>query len=237
MSENKIKPFFKINFEDLEIAERFFDNEKHFSEFLLAVSYYYRSKEYSIKQKIVQRYFETYKKTMDQVILSKITGSIGAKKRIENQMINKLPLEGPHIEPLKPSLDANNKVLSINNKEENNTNSAKAETLDFDLLMQYLNNKTGRKFKVISTKVKDKYKSTLKQGYTKDDIRTAIDNAVKAKNHIDNKFQYLTLEFFSRPEKLDMYSDKLGIKSIEGETVAERSRREYIENFKNIKIH
>lgn len=125
----------------------------------------------------------------------------------------------------------------VKEKEEYNTIPAKAEILDFDLLLKYLNSKTGRNFRVVSSKIKDKYKVTLKQGYTKDDIRTAIDNAVKAKNHIENNFQYLTLEFFSRPDKLDMYSDKSGPIEIEGETSAERSRREYIENYKNIKIH
>ena len=74
------KPFFKINFEDLEIAENFFENEKHFSEFLLAVSYYYRGIDYKIKQKFVQRYFNTYKKTMDFIIESKKTGSNGANR-------------------------------------------------------------------------------------------------------------------------------------------------------------
>lgn len=115
MSKPKpVKPFFKINFEDLEIAESFFENEKHFSEFLLAVSYYYRGKDYTIKQKFVQRYFNTYKKTMDFIIESKKTGSDGGKQRVENQKIKEQTLEGVVEVPVEP----NNKLLNINNKEE-----------------------------------------------------------------------------------------------------------------------
>lgn len=236
MSKPKpVKPFFKINFEDLEIAESFFENEKHFSEFLLAVSYYYRGKDYTIKQKFVQRYFNTYKKTMDFIIESKKTGSYGGKQRVENQKIKEQTLEGVVEAPVEP----NNKLLNSNKKEEsiNNITSGKPEKLDFDLLLQYLNKKTDRSFRAINETVKRKYNSTLKQGYTKDDIRTAIDNAVKAKNHIENNFQYLTLEFFSRPDKLDMYSAKKESKGIEGETEEEKDLRIRRESFKNIKVH
>lgn len=115
MSKSKpIKPFFKINFEDLEIAENFFENEKHFSEFLLAVSYYYRGLDYSIKNKIVQRYFTTYKKTMDFIIESKKSGSNGGKQRVENQKLKEQTLEGV----VEAFVQPNNKSLTINNKEE-----------------------------------------------------------------------------------------------------------------------
>ena len=83
----------------------------------------------------------------------------------------------------------------------------KVEKLDFQLLLEYLNEKTGRNYRVVPYKVKTKFHSLLKQGYEKKDIKTAIDNAVKAKNHIENNFQYLTMEFFSRTEKIDMYSN------------------------------
>ena len=122
-------------------------------------------------------------------------------------------------------------------KKKEDINSGKPEKLDFDLLLQYLNKKTGRSFRTINETVKRKYNSTIKQGYTKDDIRTAIDNAVKAKNHIENNFQYLTLEFFSRPDKLDMYSAKKENKNIEGETPEEKDLRIRREHFNNVKVH
>ena len=88
------------------------------------------------------------------------------------------------------------------------TNSGKPEKIDFDILLKFLNKKTGRNYRVVTDKIKGKYHSLLKQGYSKTDIGNAITNAVKAQNHIDNGFQYLTLEFFSRPDKIDMYSVK-----------------------------
>ena len=133
--------------------------------------------------------------------------------------------------------DAIREEESKGKEKKEDINTGKPEQLDFDLLLQYLNKKTGRSFRTINEIVKKKYNSTLKQGYTKDDIKTAIDNAVKAKNHIENNFQYLTLEFFSRPDKLDMYSAKKESKGIEGETEEEKDLRIRREFFKNIKVH
>ena len=134
------KPFFKINFEDLEIAQNFFENEKHFSEFLLAVSYYYRGVDYTIKQKIVQRYFNTYKKTMDFIIESKKTGSEGGKQRVENQKIKENTLEGV----LEPPLEPNNKELSINNKEEKINNKLIKQSINKSTILKgFLGLKNG----------------------------------------------------------------------------------------------
>ena len=54
----------------------------------------------------------------------------------------------------------------------------KVEKLDFQLLLEYLNEKTGRNYRVVPDKVKTKFHSLLKQGYEKKDIKTAIDNAL-----------------------------------------------------------
>lgn len=113
------KEFFKITFQDMEIAEDFFDNEKHFSEFLLAVSYYYRRKNYQIKNKIVQKYFKTYQKTMDNIIEAKRTGKIGGLTRVDNQSVNKQPLEGVVKGSVKDPVQPNYKVLTIKDKYNN----------------------------------------------------------------------------------------------------------------------
>ena len=92
----------------------------------------------------------------------------------------------------------NNNILDNNN---NNNN-----TINFDKLLSFLNSKTGRNFKVINEATKKKYKARLKEGYTKDDILNAIINAVNSDYHKENGFKYLTPEFFSRADKLNMYS-------------------------------
>jgi hypothetical protein len=108
------KEFIKITFEDIEIAERFFDNSKHLNEFLFGVIEYYRGKNPAIKTKIVSKYFETYKKTMDFILQSKDYGFKGYTKKTEIQALTKYTLKGGG----EPTLPTNSKVISNKNKEE-----------------------------------------------------------------------------------------------------------------------
>ena len=187
------KPFFKINFEDLEIAENFFENEKHFSEFLLAVSYYYRGVDYTIKQKIVQRYFNTYKKTMDFIIESKKTGSEGGKQRVENQKIKENTLEGVLEPPLEPPLEPNNKELSINNKEEKINNK----------LIKY------RSFDHLSMSVEE-FNKLIENGYCKEEIDDILDSIENNKNNGKYKSLYLTANMWLKRNKKTETINKTG---------------------------
>lgn len=85
------------------------------------------------------------------------------------------------------------------------TTSDKSEVLNFDKLLEFINQQTKRKFEVINDKVRKKYKALLKQGYKQIQIRNAVINACKVQSHIDNGFQYLTPEFFSRTDTIDKY--------------------------------
>ena len=195
MSKTKhIKPFFKINFEDLEIAESFFENEKHFSEFLLAISYYYRGIDYKIKQKFVQRYFNTYKKTMDFIIESKKTGSEGGKQRVENQKIKENTLEGVLEPPLEPPLEPNNKELSINNKEENINNK----------LIKY------RSFDHLSISVEE-FNKLIENGYSESEIDDILDSIENTKNNRKYTSLYLTANTWLKRNKKTENINKSGI--------------------------
>ena len=131
------KDFFKITFEDMQLAKDFFENEKHYILWLFAVSEYYQGNLVTIKTKIVKKYFNNYKKTMDFIINSKQVGEKGGLKRVENQLINNQTLEGslegvveqPLYHP--PYLISNNKIENINNKIEsiNNKTLIKQEEL------------------------------------------------------------------------------------------------------------
>ena len=79
--------------------------------------------------------------------------------------------------------------------------------IDFTSLLSFINKSTGRNFKVINKGVKNKFIARLKDGYTKQDIFTAITESVKTEYHKENNFQYLTPEFFSRSSTLDKYSN------------------------------
>jgi uncharacterized phage protein (TIGR02220 family) len=95
-----------------------------------------------------------------------------------------------------------NKQLTTNKNNKNNK-----EEIDYLALLEYMNNTFSRKFKMISDNVKKKYQARLKDGYTLDDILTAINNCKKNKFHIENNFQYCTPEFFSKSTTLEKYSD------------------------------
>ena len=112
------KPFYKINFEDIDIASEFFDhNQKHLSEFIMATITYYSGKNVEIKSKLVEKYFKTYKKTMDFVMLSKCYGKKGALIKAENQIDSSQTLKGLVEAPLAETLPTNNKEINIKNKE------------------------------------------------------------------------------------------------------------------------
>lgn len=98
----------------------------------------------------------------------------------------------------------------INNTDLNNntdlkkTNKEKKD-IDFDELLKYLNLKTGRTFRVVNKAVQNAYRARLREGFNKEDIANAIHNASISKHHTESNFRYLTPEFFSRADKLQMY--------------------------------
>jgi uncharacterized phage protein (TIGR02220 family) len=92
-------------------------------------------------------------------------------------------------------------------KEKEQVQHVKADIIDFDALILFINKTFGRSFKKVSPTVKAKYNARLKDGYTKEDFKTAITNCSKNKFHIDNNFQYCTPEYFSRSEVIDKYSN------------------------------
>lgn len=143
MAENK-RDFVKINEEDLQYAEQFFDNEKHFNEWLVNVFNYYRGKEVKIKTKIVQKYFDNYKKTMNIVMVLSQKGKETYKKRVENKQVTEDTLEA-YLEPTcegtsnlpETTLPVNSKY--INSKEVNNKNKVLIDLsfVDFDYLNSF----------------------------------------------------------------------------------------------------
>ena len=95
----------------------------------------------------------------------------------------------------------------VEEKEEIIDVPAKAEKIDFEKLIEFINKNTGRNFKVINKTVKGKYLARLKEGYSKKDILDAVSNSIKSDFHKGKNFKYLTPEFFSRSETLDKYSN------------------------------
>lgn len=137
------KEFFKITFEDIELAENFFENDKHLSEFLLNVIRYYRMKPTQFKTKIVRKYFETYKKTMDYILLAKHHGKKAHEQTIENEEFTTDTLEGCLKTP--PKQIVNSKIVIVNNKKEIENNK-----YDFEYFWELYDKKVGSKEKIAS---------------------------------------------------------------------------------------
>tara|TARA_R110000803_G_scaffold2716_1_gene9329 strand:+ start:322 stop:1089 length:768 start_codon:yes stop_codon:yes gene_type:complete len=81
-----------------------------------------------------------------------------------------------------------------------------AKSIDFDGLLAHVNKTFGRNYQVVNSSIKAKYKARLKEGYTKANIMTAIDNASKDKFHKNLNYKHCTIEYFSRANTLDLHS-------------------------------
>jgi|LakMenE01Jun11ns_1017448.scaffolds.fasta_scaffold9813892_2 hypothetical protein len=199
------KEFIKVNIEDLVYAKEFFDNTSDYSLWLYAVTEYYQGNEVVIKKKIVKKYFDNYKKTMNIVIEAKEFGKKGALKRYENQQVKEDTLIDPLPNPLDDTLPVNNKVLNINNKEH----------IDFQALLEVINFSFSRKFEMINEVTQKKFNKLLKDGYKKQNILFAIKNCVNDTFHKENNYKYCTPDYFARPKTIDMYGNDLPIGIVE----------------------
>lgn len=92
--------------------------------------------------------------------------------------------------------------LQVEEKEKVN----KQPTVDWDALLLAFNNLTKRNFKLIPEKAKRQILARLKEGYNKADLWNAIENCYNDDYHKETNHKYLTLEFISRPDKMEKYS-------------------------------
>ena len=85
------------------------------------------------------------------------------------------------------------------NKEQGTSN------IDSKKLLSVFNSILGKGARLITDKANKQLTAALKAGYSKDDIVKAITNASKDPHHVDSNYKYLTLEFITRPDKLDRF--------------------------------
>lgn len=72
-------------------------------------------------------------------------------------------------------------------------------------LLDQFNKVTGKKCRVVNSKAKRQFEARIREGYTKLDILHAVQNCMKSEWHKERNNAYLTLEFISRPDKIDAY--------------------------------
>lgn len=96
--------------------------------------------------------------------------------------------------------DSTKSTVNVNVNDNVNDN-----VIDFEKLIEVYNLIFDKQCRVIAPAIRSKYLKRLKEGYTKKEIVDAMKNAKKDEYHKGCDFKYLTLEFFSRPDKLDRF--------------------------------
>lgn len=123
-------------------------------------------------------------------------------KEEQNGNINKL-LNYKTIKLINNNVDLVNEHLE---KWIKNESSPQMFVVDFDLLLNEINSRLNKKFRSIPDKVKKAFVARFKNGYTMDDIISAIENIKRTDVHIQSNFKWITPEFLSREDKLMLYS-------------------------------
>lgn len=88
----------------------------------------------------------------------------------------------------------------------------KKEKIDYNKLLEEFNKITGKRARVVPEKTKKQIRERIKDGYTLRDIWDAIKNCSEDEYHKDSKLKYLTLEFITRSDKLERWS-QAGVKA------------------------
>jgi hypothetical protein len=88
--------------------------------------------------------------------------------------------------PKKPTETQETQVVFEKPKKADNKNDNKNDNdINYQALLEFVNKTFDRNFKVVNDSVKKKYKSLLKQGYSKEQITNAIKNCKSNKYHIE----------------------------------------------------
>jgi uncharacterized phage protein (TIGR02220 family) len=110
--------------------------------------------------------------------------------------------EQPSNNQVTPKEQPSNTTNTLNTLNNDNT----IEPINWQSLLDFLNKVLNKKYRSFPEKVKTQYKARLKEGFAKVDIMRAIENASKDEFHISTNYKHLTIEFFSRQDKLDKFS-------------------------------
>ena len=186
MAEDR-KSFVKITEQDIEIAREFFEDENLLKDWIYNVCMYYIGEPQIHNDRLEEKYFNTYKKTMDFIIQAKNAGKKGSENKKNKGLNNsessenKQTLEAPLQEPLKgtvkdplntleDTLPTNNKLLNINNKELIINNKLKKEKKGIVIpsiseFMDYYKNELSSKFPNLEFQVQTKYESWIENNW------------------------------------------------------------------------
>ena len=91
-------------------------------------------------------------------------------------------------------------------KEKPNATSDKTIIAEFaKTFLEFLNQSTNKSYRIVTEKAKRQLLSLSKNGFTEDEIKTAITNASQDSFHRENGYKYLTLEFVTRQDQFEKW--------------------------------
>lgn len=147
---------------------------------------------------IKQQFNRDLKKYESVAERNRINGKKGGRPEKEPKKTSGLN-ENP-TEPKKADNDNDTVTDTVNAKQNNNL------SVNWEGLLSQFNEITGKKAIVINDKARRQIKARLKEGYTKTNIVDAITNCKNDIFHRETGLKYLTLEFISRPDKMEKYA-------------------------------
>jgi hypothetical protein len=77
---------------------------------------------------------------------------------------------------------------------------------DVEKILNIFNEVFQKKSRVITKKVMNRYKEVLKH-FSLQDIKSAMENAKADEFHLENNYKYCTIEYFSRMEQIDKWTN------------------------------
>ena len=140
------------------------------------------------------------------------SGQLGNLKRYHLDVYNKVVSEKLTLEEAQRITKGRTAIhsdtkLAVNVNDNVNVNVIKKDKyIDFDLLIKFYNETFGREIRVVNAKAKKQIAARIKEGYTKEDLMRALLNAKGDSYHIETKYKYITLEFVSRSDKFERFS-------------------------------
>jgi hypothetical protein len=96
-------------------------------------------------------------------------------------------------------------ILNAIKKDEELANSVTSGD-DASKIINIFNEIFQKKSRVMTKKILNRYKEILKY-FTLDDIKLAMESAKDDDFHADNSYKYCTLEYFSRMEQIDKWTN------------------------------
>jgi hypothetical protein len=96
-------------------------------------------------------------------------------------------------------------ILNAIKKDEETANSVTSGD-DASKIINIFNEIFQKKSRVMTKKILNRYKEILKY-FTLDDIKLAMESAKDDDFHADNSYKYCTLEYFSRMEQIDKWTN------------------------------